>query len=60
MLDSDIGSAILWQVRLSQNNISSQEVHYKNENQDHKIPELSIVIKDVGRKRNRLEHKNAA
>lgn len=60
MLDSDIGSGIFWQVRVSQNNIFSQEVHYRNENQDHKIPELSIVIRDVGCKRNQMEHRNAA
>lgn len=58
MLDSGAGSAILWQVKSSPNNIFSQEVHYKNENPDHKSPELSVVIKDVGCKRNQLEHKN--
>lgn len=57
-LDPDIGSAILWQ-DCPKTTFLSQEVHYKNENQDHKIPELSIVIKDVGGKRNQLECKNA-
>lgn len=57
--DSALGSATPRQVTLSQNNMFSQEVHYKNDNQDHKISGLSVDIKDVGHKRNQLEHKNS-